>query len=406
MKRNNLLETIKQLANEIKDTTIRERRYFHQHPELSFRETETTRKIVEILTEIGLTDIKSGFKGTQAGVVADLQGDLGPGRTVALRADIDALPIREENPRIDYSSVNDGVMHACGHDGHTAALLGAVRVLYQLKDTLAGRIRFIFQPSEELAEDSGAAAMIEEGVLDGVDAIFGLHLWSPYETGIIGYNKGCMTASSDKWTVEITGRGGHASSPDLTVDPIPVACNFVNMLQNIVSREVSSLERVVVTAAKIQAGNAFNVIPDRCVVQGTVRAFEMETRKMVSERITQIAEGICSAMRCKADVDYFFGLPPTVNDAEFSLMAAEVARELFSGDKVKECEASMGAEDMGLYLQRVPGAYFLVGSGNQDKKTHYQHHTSSFNLDEDVLPSAVSLLSSVATKYLTNHSND
>lgn len=394
-----MIDEIKKKCLALQDAATRDRRYFHRHPELSFQEFETSRKIVETLREVGFDRVKIGTKGEETGVVADLQGS-SDGPMVALRADIDALPVVEGNANAAWRSQNPGVMHACGHDGHTAALLCAARVLYSIKDRLPGRVRFIFQPAEELPERSGARAMIEDGVLDGVDAIFGAHVWAQYPVGVIGYTPGPITAASDRWALTIKGRGGHAAQPHLAHDPVAAACQTVTALQTIVSREMDPMDPVVLSACSITAGKAFNVIPEECRLVGTVRYFNRDLSDRMPAKIDRVAKGIAAAMQCEAGLDYQNGLPPTVNDPMLTELAAGVARKLGGEQRTVLSTPSLGAEDMSFYLEKVPGSYLLVGCQSPDWPDIRAHHHPDFDLDEQALPVMAALLAGCAWRYL------
>ncbi len=395
-----MINSIKKMCFAFQEPATKERRYFHQHPELSFQEFATSRKIAEILQTAGFEDVRIGAGGSQTGVVADLAGgSVGP--TVALRADIDALPITEGNHELPYRSQTDGVMHACGHDAHIAALLCAARVLQAHKHQLEGNIRFIFQPAEETPERSGAEVMIKDGVLKGVDAIFGLHVWGQNKTGTIAYAPGPVTAASDRWSLMVGGKGGHAATPHLTHDPLLAACQVVSGLQSIISRKCDPLDRAVLSACSIHGGQAFNVIPDECEITGTVRTFRESTRKSISQSIDRVAKGICAAMQCSAQLDYQRGLPPTVNDPGMTDLAARVARAVVGEANAILMPPSMGAEDMGLYFQKAPGAYLFVGCGAGENGAQPGHHHPDFNLDERSLPLAAALLAGCAWEFLS-----
>lgn len=392
-----MLERIKNIAWEHREQMTAWRHEFHANPEVSFQEFETTKRIKNYLEKMGFQNLRVGTAGVETGVVADLNPQK-KGPCIALRADIDALPMQElGNP--PYRSKNDGVMHACGHDSHIAMLLGAAQVLKSMENELPGRIRFIFQPSEESPHKSGARAMIEEGVLEGVAAIAGLHIWSSLPAGVVGYKAGPFMASADEWECVVHGKGGHGAVPHLAFDPIVAASAMVGALQTIVSREIDPLEAVVVTCAHIESGTTFNIIPDKAFMQGTVRTFNQEVRSTIPERMERIIKGISDAMRCKSEFKYKNVLPPTVNDKAFTERAAEVARALLGDENVREVVPTMGAEDMSLYLERIPGTFMFLGTYNEAKGTVNPQHHPEYDVDDDVLPLGSALLSAIAWDF-------
>jgi len=384
-----VLERIRARARELAPEIASWRHHFHAHPELSFEETETTRKVVELLHSFGYEDLRIGTAGLPTGVVADLNPDR-PGRCHALRADIDALPMTEEGT-CPYRSTNPKAMHACGHDAHVAMLLGAARILKEMEEDLPGRIRLLFQPSEESPHRSGARAMIAEQALAGVDTISGLHVWSPLASGTLGYRTGPLMASADQWECTIEGKGGHGALPHQAVDPVVTASLLVNALQTIVSRELNPLDTAVLTVGKIEAGTTFNIIPDRAEMMGTVRTLDQGVRKDIQVRMRRIVEGLCETMRCKADFRYKEVLPPTVNDPGLAAKAATLAKTLFGEDNVLEIPPVMASEDMSLFLEKIPGVFLFLGTGNTAKGLAQAHHHPRFDVDDDVLPLGVSL---------------
>ncbi len=389
--------------DEIMPGVIADRRHIHEHPELGFQEVETSRFVAERLQALGVEDIRTGIAKT--GVTGLIRGTApsdGPTKTVLLRADMDALPIREEND-VDYRSVADGVMHACGHDGHTAMLLGVSRLLLDQRDRFAGTVKVLFQPAEELPP-GGAKPMIEAGVLEDpkVDAAFGMHLAQEQPLGVIGVRAGATMAAADRFIVHIKGKGGHGARPQSTVDPIVVGAQIVVALQTIVGREVDPTKAAVVTVGAFQGGEAFNVIPDTAELRGTVRTFDPEVRQQIAERIQALVTGIATSMRAEATVEYRYGYPATVNDPEMAELVRAAAAEVVGPDRVIEPPQTMGAEDMSYFLEKVPGCYYIVGSRNPDKGLVWGHHHPRFDFDEDALANGIETLVTTTLRYLAD----
>ncbi|BDF79495.1 M20 metallopeptidase family protein [Pyramidobacter piscolens] len=368
------------------------RRELHRHPELSWREVETTKKIAARMAELGVSVVKKGFKGTQCGLVAEIKGAK-PGPTLMIRADIDALPVAED-PSHDVASECAGVMHACGHDAHAAILAGVVQVVQEHRDELCGAVRFLFQPAEEAGPGSGAPAVIADGALEGVDAIIGEHVQSQMPAGKIGWKKGPMMASADIWDIVIRGKGGHGASPHRAVNPMLCAAALVPALTAIAPQEVSALEPVVVGIGAIKAGEARNVIPDTCTMCGTVRCSDMETREAMPKRFRRIVDGIAAAWNCTADLKYEKVYPVTVNDPDVTDWILDVARAEGLEDRLVEREFAMGSEDFSYYGEKIPAAYFNLGMG-----TDAPHHSAEFRVDDAVVPLGVKLLSALALDY-------
>jgi amidohydrolase len=392
-----MFETIKKEARAMSPRLTEWRRWFHRHPELSFAEFGTTARICEIMREIGFERFNVGVAGVETGVTADLNGGLG-GRTIALRADIDALPIDEEND-VDYKSQNPGVMHACGHDGHAAMLLGAAAILRGHADELRGRVRFIFQPSEEAGE-GGAKPMIEEGVLDGVDAIAAIHLWQHVEKGVFAYSRGAAMASADAFRITVRGSGGHGAYPHNATDPVVTAAYMVCELQSIVSREVSPLDAGVITVGRISSGTAGNIIPETALIEGTIRALSPGTRAAMLEGARRVADCVARAHRCSASVETTCGYPPTVNSDAFLNRAIEVAAHVAGPGNVREIPPSMGAEDMGFFLERRPGCFMFLGMADESSRPAHPHHHPKFDVNDEALPIGTAYLASLAWDYL------
>ncbi|QTX33283.1 amidohydrolase [Aminithiophilus ramosus] len=371
------------------------RRHLHRHPELAYEERETSLWVAKRLEEMGIADIRLGCEGFETGVVADIGGK---GPLVALRADMDALPVTEETG-LPFASEVAGRMHACGHDAHVAILLGAARILALRASSLSHRVRLIFQPSEEAAVPRpGAEAMIASGALKDVEAIFGLHVWQPLEAGLIGWSDGALMASSDRWTVTIEGRGGHGAMPHEAVDPTVAAGSFLMALQTVVSRQTDPLESIVVSVGSLRSGEAFNVIPDRVVIEGTARTLSPELRDGLPERIERIAVGTARAFRCGAVLDYRRNLPPVVNDEAMAGYARFVAETLFGSRRLTRLRPTMAGEDFSFYLEKVPGAFLLLGMGGRGG-ADWPHHHPRFQVDESVLAEGAALLASLAWRF-------
>jgi len=353
------------------------RRRLHASPELSMVEFDTARFVAETLGTYGLDEVRT--KVGKTGVLGTLAGGR-PGPVTLLRADMDALPIRELNA-VDYISTREGVMHACGHDGHVAILLAAAKTLAERRDEVAGTLVFCFQPGEEGA--AGNRFMIEDGALENphVDRTFALHLYSGLDVGQIGVRDGPFFASADEFVLTIRGRGGHGAMPQNSIDPIVAGAHIVTMLQTIVSREVAPKDPAVFTVGQFSSGTTFNVIPDEAVLRGTVRAFDADVRASMPERLRRIAGGLAQALRVEIEVDYRWSYPPTVNAREPNDVVRALGRQLLGAENVIEHEVVMWAEDMSFMQEQRPGAYFIVGSRGGEA-TAYPHHNARFDLDE------------------------
>ncbi|MBB6735874.1 M20 metallopeptidase family protein [Cohnella zeiphila] len=365
------------------------RRHLHRHPELSFREEKTSAWIADHLEAWGL-DVTRGVAGT--GVVAKLTGGR-PGRAIALRADIDALPIHDAKS-CDYASAVPGVMHACGHDGHTAELLAVARYYSLHREETVGTRLFLFQPAEEVLP-GGALGMIGAGAIREADAVYGVHLWSPFPYGTVSTRPGPLMASPDEFEIEIAGRGGHAGLPHQSADALVAGAHLVVALQTIVSRSVDPLESAVVTVGQLQAGTANNVIAERCRLAGTVRSFTPEARALVRDRLEAIARHIAEMHGAKATVRYIEGYPPVVNDEREAERFFRVASAQVGPEAVKRCEPIMAGEDFSYYLREKPGCFFFVGAGREDG-TSAPHHHPLFDIDERAMLTAARLLVAVA----------
>jgi amidohydrolase len=379
-------------ANALFQETVDFRRRIHQNPELLYQEHATSALVAAELRRLGL-DVTTGIG--QTGVVGLLCG--GPGKTVLLRADMDALPI-EEVGDIPYRSQNHGVMHACGHDAHTAMLLTAAKVLTAQKERVQGTIKFMFQPAEEGGR--GAYKMIEDGILDNVDAAFALHVDAVNYAGSLAMRRGASQASADRFAITVKGKGGHAGYPHDTVDPVIICAQTVTALQTIVSRETPPWSPTVVTIGKIEAGTINNVIPTTASILGTMRAFDPAIRQLMKTRITEIAEGISTTMRATAEVAWSPGCPPLVNTPEGFDVVTEALSQVVGDGQILDRELEMGGEDFAFLLERVPGAMYRLGVRHPDWTEVRSLHTADFDLDERALPLGVATLASTALHYL------
>ncbi len=385
---------------------INDRRDFHRQPELAYNEQLTARRIAERLAKLGY-EIKDGVGRT--GVVGVLKGakpalgadsEAAP-RALLYRADMDALPVQEEND-VEYRSQNDGVMHACGHDAHVAIALGVAKQMAAARDKLSGHLKFAFQPAEE--GGNGAVAMIEDGVLDDpkVTAAIGLHVWNNLPVGTVGVYAGPLMAAVDEFELTIQGRGGHGAMPHQTVDAIVAAAQVVTALQTVVSRNVSPLDSAVVTVGSFNAGKAFNVIAETATLRGTVRTFNKDTHEKIPEMIERVIRGVCDGMGATYKLNYIKQTIPLVNDAAISELVAECAAEVVGSQNVLRDESvrTMGGEDMSYFLERVPGCYFFLGTRNEARGLVHPHHSPRFDIDESALATGVEIMTRLVHKYL------
>lgn len=375
-----------------KEYLIKMRREFHKNPEKSWHEYETSKMIKEELDKMGIAYQSC----TETGITALIEGR-SEGKTIALRADMDALEIEEET-ELDFKSENKGLMHACGHDGHSAMLLTAAKALMKIKDQLKGNVRLIFQPAEEMV--AGAREMVKLGVLEDVDAAFGMHLWSDLTAGKINIEAGPRMASGDYVIIDFKGKGGHGSLPQQTVDPIPAASSFIINSQAVVSRESSPLDPVVFTVGQIDSGTRFNIIPSKAHLEGTLRCFSEESRQQASEAIKRYAEKIAESFRAKAEVEIKKGTPPTINNAEITEYAKKAAEDIVGSSNLISMEKTTGSEDMAYYLREVPGAFAFVGAGFEEEEKNYPHHHPKFNLNEESLLIGAALFVNFVLEFL------
>jgi len=363
------------------------RRRLHQKPELSFDENLTAQFVSQKLQQWG---IEHQTNIAKTGVVATIDSGK-PGRVLAIRADMDALPIQEEN-EVDYRSQHDGIMHACGHDGHTAIALGTACYLAKHKHSFSGQVKFIFQPAEE--GPGGAKPMIEAGVLQNpdVEAIVGLHLWNNLPLGTVGVRSGALMAAVEVFDCTIFGKGGHGGMPHQTVDAIVVTAQIVSALQSIVARNINPIDSAVVTIGKFHAGDTHNVIADTAQIAGTVRYFNPAYQGYFDKRIEQVIDGICQSYGASYQLDYCSLYPPVINDSTIAQLVRSVAESVVETPAgiIPECQ-TMGGEDMSFFLQEVPGCYFFLGSANPDKNLAYPHHHPRFDFDETALGMGVEM---------------
>jgi amidohydrolase len=377
---------------------IATRRDLHMHPEIALKEVRTSGIVAERLRAIGFDDVRTGIGVT--GVKAVLRGGK-PGKTLLLRADMDALPIEEETG-LEFQSQNAGMMHACGHDGHTAMLLATARLLHRHREEIPGTIVFCFQPAEE--GGGGARLMIADGVMEDphVDAAIGLHLWSPYPVGTVMALDGPTMAGIDTFRVKVQGRGGHGALPHTTVDSLMIAANIVTTLQSLVAREVDPLSPAVISTAILHAGGtALNIIADSATFGGTVRWFEQSTGELIGERMPVLVKGVAESLRGTAEVEYRRGSPPLVNDPAIAALVREVAGEIVGTDNLLPGPRIMASEDYALYAQRVPSTYFFVGAGDVPSGKVYDHHHPKFDIDERALALGVEVMARSALRYLS-----
>jgi amidohydrolase len=366
-------------AGSLRDQVVGWRRHLHMHPELSFHEHRTAQYVFDTLSAFEGLELS---RPTPTSVMARLHGAR-PGRTIAVRADMDALPITEDND-VDYKSGTPGVMHACGHDGHSAIVLGLASLLARHRDQLSGEVRFFFQHAEELAP-GGAEEMVNAGVMSGVDEVIGLHLWAGMPFGFMALVPGPAMASPDVFQCTIIGQGGHAAIPQETVDPIAVGAQVVTALQQVVSRHVDPLDHVVVSVTQFMAGTTFNVIPETAFLAGTVRTFDPALRQQVPKLIERIIGGVTQAFGARYEFTFDFGYRPVVNDPALTARLADMVSRTFGRDVLMAMRPSMGGEDFSAFQQKAPGVFAFIGAGNKEQGIAYPHHHPRFQIDERAL---------------------
>ncbi len=383
--------------DDVREQVIGWRRHLHSHPERSFHEERTSQFVADTLASFGGIEVT---RPTPTSVLGRLKGAR-DGRVLAIRADIDALPIEERNTH-DFVSRHPGTMHACGHDGHTAMLLGAAKVLASRRDDLAGEVRFIFQHAEEL-HPGGAEELVRAGVMKGVDVVIGAHLWLSLEVGKVEVKSGPLMAAPDTIRITVKGSGGHAAQPDRTVDSIAVAAQVIVNLQHVVSRNVDPLASAVVSIARISGGTTHNVIPGQVEMEGTVRTFDESLRKRMPELIERIVAGVTSAHGATYDFAYERGYRPVVNDAGATELVKRAVIAALGADALIEATPTMGGEDFSAYQQVAPGAFFFVGARCEERGIVQPHHHECFDIDERALDSGTRIFVAAALDYLAPH---
>ncbi|WP_227935182.1 M20 family metallopeptidase [Alkalihalobacillus deserti] len=388
-------QTLKKAAESVKKDVIEWRRHLHQNPELSYHEEKTSQFVYETLLSFGNLEVT---RPTKYSVMARLIGDR-PGKTLGIRADMDALPIEEENS-LEFSSQVPGVMHACGHDGHTAMLLGTAKVLSGMKEKINGEIRFFFQHAEEHFP-GGAQEMVEAGVMEGVDMVIAAHLMSNLEIGKVGIAYGPMMAATDGFWITINGKGGHGGMPHQAIDSIAIGAQVVTNLQHIVSRNTDPLDNLVLSIGKFVGGEAGNVVANSVEINGTVRSFDVKFRKIVPELMERVVKGITDAHGASYELKYQCGYLPVINDEKMTQTIEETVRDVYGDEAVEIQRPNMGAEDFSAFQQKAPSAFFWIGAGNEEKEITYPHHHPRFDIDEDSLEYGVNIFVNSVFKFLS-----
>lgn len=381
-------------AKAIREELVSIRRDIHRHPELGMEEVRTAGLVAGYLEKLGI-EVQRGVGGTTA-VVGLLRGDRS-GKTVALRADMDALPIKDQKD-VDYKSTIEGKMHACGHDGHTTMLMGTAKVLAGMRRGLAGNVKFLFQPAEE--GPGGAEPMVKAGVMKGVDGVFGAHLNTDLSVGQIGVRSGPSSAAPDEFYLKVKGRGGHAAHPDQGVDAIVLAAQVIHALQTIVSREVDPVRPAVVTIGTIRGGYRYNVLCDEVTLGGTVRTMDRDLREMIPVRMEAIVKGVTEAMRGGYEMDYRYGYPSVINAPEMEEICRQAAMAVVGETNVVNVPPTMGGEDFAYFAQEAPGMFFRIGGGNAARGIIHPGHHPMYDFDEDAIPVGVAVMAMSALRFL------
>jgi len=398
MKEANLSQKIKEKAAAVEDQIIKIRHQIHQNPELSFAEKETAALVAAEMKKLGF-EVRENIFGT--GVTATFKNSSdSEAKTLLIRADMDALPVEEKN-ELKFKSAKEGIMHACGHDGHTAILIGTAVVLKEMAADFNGNLKFLFQPGEETS--GGAEGMIKEGVLKNpdVDAAMGLHLWGSSPEGVVEYKSGPFMASPDRFDLKIIGRGGHAARPQNTIDPIPIGAEIISALQTIVSRRIDPLESAVISVCNFEAGSTHNVIPDLAVIKATVRSLKSDIRQQLAANIEKAIKNICDIYGADYEFNYIFGYPPVVNDSEMTKIVAEAAAKVLGKSRVREKEkAEMGGEDFSYFGREVPAVFYYLGIAPEGKIIN--HHQSDFKFNDSVLKDGAAVMAQAAVDFLNS----
>lgn len=381
------------ISTSLNSWIVEQRRHLHKNPELSHFETKTKIYIEERLNELNIYT----YSITGKDIVGVIEG-AHPGKTVAIRSDMDALPILEETG-LSFSSDNSGVMHACGHDGHMAILLGIAKVLVENKDKIYGKIHLLFQHAEEEVP-GGAVEIVEANGLQGIDAIFGYHLWEPIPTGIIGVREGATMAGVDRFSIKILGRGGHGSMPETTIDPTLVISHIITQLHTIVSRSIKAIDHAVISIGELSAGSNYNVIPDTAFASGTVRYFNKDISLLIHKRVEEIVDGVCKSFGAKYELEYLHGDPPLMNDKDLTLSIKQTSTRLFGAERVIDIDPILGGEDFAYYSHEIPASFTFIGIG---KENSFGHHHPKFDIDENMLSVGVELFTTGVLHYLKNH---
>ncbi|MFW6266634.1 MAG: M20 metallopeptidase family protein [Halanaerobiales bacterium] len=389
-------QKIYNLAKKFEDKIIEIRHKIHRYPELAFEEKRTAALAAEIMKDLGFEVKKDIYHTGVSGLLGNTSKK--EVKTILLRADMDALPI-EEKTGLPYSSEVPGVMHACGHDGHTAILLGTAMILDELKNDFEGNVKFIFQPAEEA--EGGAEGMIKEGVLKNpdVDAALGLHLWGNVPSGVVEYKKGPFMASPDKFEIIIKGRGGHAAQPHNCVDPVPIASSIIEEFQKIVSRRTDPLESVVISICHLEGGTTYNVIPDNIMLEGTVRSLTPEIRESVPEIMREVVEKITAMNNAEYNFDFEYRFPPLINDENMTELVKSSAQKIIGKKRVREAQKpNMGGEDFSYFAREVPASFFYLGIAPSDKES-INHHHPEFKVDDSVLKDGSAVMAQAVIDY-------
>ncbi|MFJ8064257.1 M20 family metallopeptidase [Psychrobacillus sp. NPDC096426] len=376
---------------------IEQRRYLHAHPEISHEETATKTYITEQLHALGIET----YSITGKDVVGIVKGEH-PGKTVVIRSDMDALPILEETG-LPFASVNKGIMHACGHDGHMSILLGIAKLLVGNKTAIHGTIHLLFQHAEE-AVPGGAVEIASTDFLDNKDAIFGYHLWQPLQSGLIGFRPGPTMAGADRFSITIYGKGGHGSMPEETIDPTLVISHIITQLHTIVSRNIKAIDQAVISIGELNSGTSYNVIPDTAYASGTVRYFNNEISSLIRKRVEDIIDGVCKSFGAKYKVEYLHGDPPVLNNKALTSFIQKTAISLFGEEKVVEVDPILGAEDFSCYSHKIPASFTFIGVGKEEAP--YGHHHPKFDINEDMLPVGVELFTNGVLDYLRDSTEE